>query len=85
MNAYSDGRYDDLAKLWFIYPIQEASIDVSLQALFVGRAGADGIEFCFRTGRSGVWAYYPIEAEWRQVARSLAELEDGWLDGRITV
>ena len=83
--AFADGRFDEGAQHWFIYPRPEVWVDSDRRAFVVGDAGADGIEFCFRKGQEGVWAYYPIGQEWMLKAASLAELERGWQDGSICV
>ena len=83
--SYRDGRFHERSQLWFILPIQDISIDPRRSALVVGSAGADSIDFCFRRGHAGVWAYYPYENEWVLKANSLAELERGWLEGTIGV
>jgi len=83
--SYTDGRYDEGAQLWFIAPHAETRIDEARDAFMIGRAGADGIEFCFRKGFAGVWAYYPNENEFQLKAATLAHLERGWKDGSVWV
>jgi len=84
-NAYQDGRYDADGQWWFILPANNVTVDTVRQALVVGSPGADGIDFCYRAGLDGIWAYYPIEDRWSLVASTLRELEQGWLDGTISV
>jgi hypothetical protein len=82
---YREGRYDTDSQLWFIAPVSELLIDENRGALAIGRPGVDGIDFCYRAGLEGIWAYYPIESNWTLVATSLRELEQGWLNGSISV
>lgn len=51
--------------------------------LAVGRPGADGILFGYRSGEPGVWAYYPIDREFEPVAPSVASLVRRWTDGLV--
>ena len=51
----------------------------------IGSAGCDGIDFCFRQGLRGIWAYYPVEGDYVLVAANLKALEEGWLNGSISV
>ena len=82
---FTDGRYDERAFLWFIYPENEIHEFYEGAALVFGRAGADGIEFAYRRDHSGICAFYPIEAEWRPVAPDIATFETEWLSGRLKV
>jgi hypothetical protein len=82
---FAQGRYDSLSQIWFILPVEESYLDHVRGAFVVGRPGCDGIEFCFRAGERGIWAYYPIEERWEIKAGNLVELEQGWLSGSITV
>jgi hypothetical protein len=82
---YAAGRFDERAQLWFILPVAKSSIERALAAFVVGSAGGDGIQFCFRAGERGVWAYYPQEKRWLLLAKDLVNLERGWLTGAIKV
>jgi hypothetical protein len=82
---FGAGRFDEPSQLWFILPIEESSIDTRRGAFVVGVAGCDGIEFCFRAGMRGVWAYYPQEERWALLAQNLSDFERGWLSGAISV
>lgn len=82
---FGAGRFDERAQLWFITPIEKSSIDRQRGAFVVGHAGVDGIEFCFRAGQRGIWAYYPQEERWTLLAQDLGDLERGWLSGAISV
>jgi hypothetical protein len=82
---FGAGRYDADAQLWFILPVAQVQVHGEDDALIVGRPGVDGIEFCYRFGHSGVWAFYPIEREWRAVSSTLRDLESRWNDGALIV
>lgn len=82
---YADGRYDDFAQLAFIYPADEARLSEGGHVFYIGCPGADGIEFAYRRGHPGIWAWYPIDAEWVRVAPDLATLEADWLSRKLTV
>jgi hypothetical protein len=83
--SFGSGRFDEPSQLWFIVPIEQTSINSMREALIVGYAGCDGIEFCFRAGKRGVWAYYPQENRWTLLAQGLSDFERGWLSGAIEV
>jgi hypothetical protein len=82
---FQAGRYDTNAQLWFILPVIQIRSLSEEDALIVGRPGVDGIEFCYRFGHPGVWAFYPIERQWRAVSSTLRDLEDRWNDGSLSV
>ena len=80
---FQAGRYDAVAQIWFILPADQLRVDDERDALIVGRPGVDGIEFCYRAGQPGVWAFYPILSEWVAVAPTLKDLEEQWNDGSL--
>ena len=82
---YADGRFDDSSQLGFIYPLSDASVSDDGAALFIGRAGADSIQFAYRKHHSGIWAHHPMEDRWHRIAPDIATLERGWLDGTLKV
>ena len=83
--AFTAGRYDARAYLWFIYPEEELHETDDGASLVIGRAGGDGIEFALRRDYPGIWAFYPIDAEWRAVAPDITTFEQDWLSGRLKV
>jgi hypothetical protein len=83
--SFLDERYNDAGRHWFITPGSDITIQREGSDLVVGSAGCDLIDFCFRNGSDGVWAYYPIDDEYVLVAATLNELETGWKDGSIKV
>ena len=82
---YTDGRYDPYAQLQFIYTLSETHLSADGLAFFIGRPGADGIEFAYRAEHSGLWAFYPTEKRWMLVASDIATLEQDWLSGDLKV
>ncbi len=82
---YAQGLYDEAAYLQFILPVDQLRIEAARGDLIIGHAGVDGIYFCFRAGRDGVYAYYGIEDRHRLVAPDIGALIKGWYDGSITV
>ena len=53
--------------------------------LAIGRPGVDGILFGYRADRPGLWAYYPIEGDFRLLAATVVDLVRGWASGDISV
>ncbi|MHA3978697.1 hypothetical protein ACW9UR_13515 [Halovulum sp. GXIMD14794] len=81
--CYADGVYDTFNHLHLILPADRAYVVAERGDLVVGHAGVDGIEFCFRRGIPGVFAWYGIEAEHRLVAEDLDALLRCWNDRTI--
>lgn len=69
----------------FVVPVGDLIVRADIDFLVIGRPGVDGIEFGYRRGMDGIWAYFPMLQEWTRVAESTADLVDGWYGGRITV
>jgi hypothetical protein len=82
---FTDGVFDEEAQIDLVYPAHELRKDKEHEFLAIGRPGVDGIEFVFRAGHEGVWAFYPIGREFVRVAPSISSLLSGWDDGSITV
>ncbi|MCT7376901.1 hypothetical protein [Chelativorans salis] len=82
---YSEGYFDEGGQMWYIRKRKGVEIAPQRSALIIGDAGVDGVDFCFRVGMMGVWAYYPYEAEHRRLAPSVRQFLDEWLSGSITV
>lgn len=85
LSKYESGYYDDEACLHLVLPLCEVTIDAEHQHLVIGHAGADGIEFCYRIDKPGVWAYYPIEVKFQKVAANIGQLIEGWHNGAIKI
>ena len=82
---YAKGRFHESAQLQYIYPIDGVHESGDGTALFIGRAGANSIEFAFRKGYPGIWAWHPMEKRWDRIADDLPSFHKGWLDGSVTV
>jgi hypothetical protein len=79
------GYWDEAAQLWLLVPADEAEIRGELQFLVIGRPGVDGIEFGYRRGLSGIWAFYPVDREFVFLTPTIDDLLTGWNSGAITV
>ncbi len=78
------GFYDELAHLTTFFPAEQLTERTELEFFVVGRPGVDGIEWGYRRGHSGLWAYYPIAGEFVFLAPTVTALFDGWYSGQIT-
>ncbi len=80
-----DGHFDDDSQTLLIVPLNE-TYEVEESGFFaVGRSGGDGIDFGYRKNQSGLWAFYPIEENFKFMAESVQALVDGWCSGRLSV
>lgn len=82
---FTGGVWDEPSQLWVIVAADQIVERSELEFLVIGRPGCDGIEFGYRMGRDGLWAYYPIDREFTLVAPSISALVDGWLAGSIVI
>ena len=82
---FQDGVYDAESYLWIVLPVQDIHESKDHPDLIVGYAGVDGICFCFREGKSGLWAWYGIADEHVLLAPTLEGLVAGWTDGTIVL
>jgi len=79
------GCWDEPSQLMLILPADEVEERPELSFVVVGRPGVDGIEFGYRKGYEGVWAYYPTDGEFVLMARSVDKLATGWQAGNLSV
>ncbi|MFD1340832.1 hypothetical protein [Litorisediminicola beolgyonensis] len=84
-DAFAEGRWDDDAQLGYIYPQDRARLAEDGSVLIVGTAGVDGLEFAIRDGHPKVWVFYPLDAEWRQVALDIDTLDRAWRDRTLSL
>ena len=82
---FRSGVWSESEQLWLIISADEVVERPERGFLVVGRPGVDGIEFGYRRGHNGIWAYYPIDDDFRYVAPTVSTLVEGWLGGSITV
>jgi hypothetical protein len=79
------GYWDEPAQYWYIWPAGRIYEDRDLQFLVIGSAGVDGINWGYRLGHGGLWAWYPIDAAFVALAPTAEAFLQGWLSGSITV
>jgi len=78
-----DGYWDASSQLMLVVPARQRELRSDF--LVIGRPGVDGIEFGYRREQRGIWAYYPIERRFVAVAKTTADLIDGYVSCRITL
>ncbi len=83
--SFAEGRYDDFAHLGYIYPASKARLSEDGQILVIGTAGVDGLEFAYRAEIPGIWVWYPLDGEWRQVAADIKALDRDWRSRALRV
>lgn len=79
------GYWDEAGQYWYLWPADQVYEESELRLLVIGGPGVDGIEWGYRAGQSGVWAYYPFNGEFVWLAPTADALLQGWLSGSITV
>ncbi|WP_217475233.1 hypothetical protein [Stutzerimonas stutzeri] len=80
-----DGYYSETSYTQVIVPMFDAYELQDVGFLAVGRSGADGIDFGYRKGKSGIWAFYPIDNEFKYMSPSLSEFVPAWVSGSLSV
>jgi hypothetical protein len=80
----AEGYWDEPGQLWLIEPAERVEED-NAGFLQVGRPGVDGIGLGYRIGQRGIWAYYPMEREYRYLAPTVLQFLEGWLSGQLSV
>lgn len=68
-----------------VYPESQLRLECRNSFLAVGGAGADGMEFGYRAGFEGLWAFHPAESRFQCVALSVQQLVEGYRSGAITI
>jgi hypothetical protein len=79
------GYWDEPSQLMLIVPAVDVKERPELSLLVIGRPGVDGIEFGYRLGQQGLWAYYPIDREFVVVSVSVKQLVESFLSGELSV
>ena len=82
---FEQGFYDESNILQLILPADKTSVEAERGDFVIGHAGVDGIYFCFREGKTGVFAYYGIDDEHVLVAPNIRELVQGWTEGSLVL
>ena len=78
------GHFDEFSQTPVVVPLSEAYEDVEHQFLLIGHSGGDGVDFGYRSGHAGLWAY-PVDGEFEFMADTLRELVAGWCSGSLTL
>lgn len=55
------------------------------EMVFIGTPHTDGIYFTFRNGENKIYAWYPIDGEFRVIASNLYDFLTGWLSGELFI
>jgi hypothetical protein len=79
------GYWDEPSQYRYIWSAEQVYEDGERQFLVIGGPGVDGIDWGYRRGHSGLWAWFPIDAEFVAIAATAEALLQGWLSGAITV
>ncbi|PIE07655.1 MAG: hypothetical protein CSA74_05845 [Rhodobacterales bacterium] len=79
------GRSQRAARYNFLYASGEIRQSGDGERLYIGWAGAHGIEFVYRRDRDGIWAFLPVEGEYRHMADTIDAFVKGWSSGQIRV
>lgn len=80
-----NGYWDEPGQYWYVWPTERVYEDTELQFLVIGSPGVDGIDWGYRRGHQGLWAWFPIDAEFVALAPTTEALLQGWLSGAIKV
>lgn len=81
---FERGRIGQRSQTWVVIPYDQAYEDTEAGFLAIGRSG-EGVDFEYRKGIEGLWAYYPIECRFKLMAETVAELAEGWCANQLTV
>ncbi|MEZ0387762.1 MAG: hypothetical protein ACAI34_11880 [Verrucomicrobium sp.] len=84
-SRFTKGVFSEPEQLFLVVPVDQVLERTEYKMLVIGRPGVDGIEFGYRRGLEGIWAYYPYGNEFTLVAPTIEALVDGWLNGSIKV
>lgn len=81
----SAGVFDMPSQNFIVVRLSDVHERKEIAFLSIGRSGGDGIDFGYRKGLAGIWAYYPIEGEFKFMAHSINELVEKWRSGMLSV
>jgi hypothetical protein len=85
MGAVSLSHHRSHSQTLVIVPLTDAYENKDAGFFAVGRSGCNGIDFGYRTGQAGLWAYYPITREFKFMSPTVARLVEGWCSGELSV
>lgn len=80
-----DGYFSERSQYWIFAPVVEWVLHNPGDWLAVGGPGFDGISWAVRKNQKGLFAFYPIEADFVAVAASGPELISRWTSGKLSV
>jgi hypothetical protein len=80
-----EGIFSEVGQYWLVQPIEEWLQDPDRDWTCIGGPGVDGIEFGVLDWSEGVYAYFPIDGDYRRLAKDVPTLIDEWEAGRIAV
>jgi len=79
------GFFDELSQTLVIVPAADTYELREMGFFAIGRSGMGGIDFGYRKKYIGLWAFYPIEQEFKFMAESIRALVDAWCSGHLSV
>jgi hypothetical protein len=79
------GYWDEAGQYWYVLPSDRVYERADLPLLVIGGPGVDAIDWGYRAGHTGLWAYYPIDGVFAWLAPTTDALLQGWRSGAITV
>lgn len=79
------GYWDEAVQYWHVWSSDRVYERADLPLLVIGGPGVDGIDWGYRAGHTGLWAYFPINGEFVWLATTAEALLKGWQSGTITV
>lgn len=72
-----------------LVPIEEAlevsEAEFKSSVLAIGRPGVDGISLVLQRASRRIYAYYPIDEEFREVASSLQDFLNKWIGNELRI
>jgi len=77
------GYFSQATQYWVLRPVTEWALHEEDGWLDVGGPGVDGISWALKRGEDGIFAYYPISADFVWKAADAASLVSGWEAGHI--
>ncbi|RBP40424.1 hypothetical protein DES53_108131 [Roseimicrobium gellanilyticum] len=81
----AQGHFDEDSQTLVIVPLDRSYVASEISFFAIGRSGLGGIDFGFRIGHQGLWAYHPIDQEFQFMAPTVAALVEGWCSGKLSI